>query len=104
MSCGRPASGVGPAQQPTHEGYVVTYSGAQRNQHGITLRVNGDEHAIVVTPRTTLLDALRENIGHLYRDGKPFRGVADYLSGRAASSALFLLAFELCHSLRWPAG
>ncbi|MCX4844617.1 (2Fe-2S)-binding protein [Streptomyces sp. NBC_00893] len=30
---------------------------------GITLRINGTEHRIVVEPRTTLLDALREVIG-----------------------------------------
>ncbi len=30
---------------------------------GLTLRVNGQDHALHVEPRTTLLDALRDNLG-----------------------------------------
>ena len=55
-------AGCAPASHPTAERGAVADGPRIEGAVPVTLRINGKEHRLVVDPRTTLLDCLRETV------------------------------------------
>jgi xanthine dehydrogenase YagT iron-sulfur-binding subunit len=90
------AHSLAPAQTPASENFSTpTLPGTV----GVTLRVNGQSHAIQIDPRATLLDTLRETI-HLTGTKKgcdhgQCGACTVHVNGRRINSCLALAAMQL---------
>jgi xanthine dehydrogenase YagT iron-sulfur-binding subunit len=98
----RLATQHGPAQQSTGEWDLMT-ADALRGPVEITLRVNGTDHSLLIEPRVTLLDALRESIGLTGAKKGCDRGECGactvHVDGRRVNSCVTLAVMQAGHDI-----